>query len=378
MTLRQRILMAIKKKEPDYVPCAPWHAIVFPAKVLGIQLGDLCGALATRPIWKATLATAERFNFVSDILSPLCIGGGEYIPLRDAPITEKTEVKKEVFQRNRNNRWVRIIISTPKGDLTEERICPTDAVDVCRKYLIEDPVKDYPKIRYLLPDPNKFDWEEHLRVQREVGESGIVRLGFDTPWTWWIIHRGPAGYTDYYDYPEILDRFYEDYLNFVVKYIEVSEKYKPDVYWVHGVFDGMVGPNILDRYVYPFIKTVRKRTDIPLIHFISGKISPLLEREAEAGVDVLEPLEPNPIGDVDLSVAKRQIGSSVCLKGNLDPISVLERGSLEDIEREVKRCIEGAAEGGGYIFSTADEISPLTPEKNVLVMAESVKAYGKY
>jgi len=96
MTLRDRMLAPIQGKLPDCVPCAPWMAIEFPAKVLGIPLGELCSALATVPIWKATLQSSRKFGVVSDILSPLCIGGGEYIALRDAPQNSCTRVRREV------------------------------------------------------------------------------------------------------------------------------------------------------------------------------------------------------------------------------------------------------------------------------------------
>ena len=102
-----------------------------------------------------------------------------------------------------------------------------------------------------------------------------------------------------------------------MKYINISEKYRPDLYWVHGVYDAMVGPNIQDKYIYPFIKEIRRNTDIPLIRFVSGKISNLLEKEVETGVEVIEVLEPYPTGDVDLSDAKKRIGKEVCLKGDI-------------------------------------------------------------
>jgi hypothetical protein len=372
------MLTVIKGSIPDYVPCAPWMPIVFPAKVLNIKLGDLCGALASCPIWEATLKTTKKFNVISDVLSPLCIGGGEYITLRDAPVTENTEVRKKIIKEEGNNRYVKITVSTPEGDCVEERICPVDGVDAGIKPLIKDPEKDYPRIKYLLPDPKTFDWDNHLAVQKEVGESGIVRLGFDTPWTRWIIYRGTDGYTDFYDYPEVLDRFFEDYLEHVLKYIKECEKHNPDVLWVHGVYDAMVGSNIQYKYIYPFIKKIRKSTSVPLVRFVSGKISHLLELEAETGVDIIEVLEPFPTGNVDLSDAKRRIGKYVCLKGNMDPVYALERSNLEELEKQIKWSIEAAAEGGGYIFSTADEVTPLTPEENIYALVEFVRKYGKY
>jgi hypothetical protein len=353
-------------------------AIEFPAEVLGIPLGDLCGALARVPIWKATLEASSRFGVVSDILSSLCIGGGEYIPLRDAPQNGSTRVRQEVYRQTPEKRWVRITVTTPEGDCVEERICPVDGVDAGISPLIKEPAAEYSKIKYLLTDPKEFDWTEHTAVQKEVGESGIVRLGFDTPFTRWIILRGPAGYTDIYDYPEIMSRFCDAYTGYVLDYIQEAERVNPDVYWVHGVYDGMVGAQTLERYVYPFIREIRKHTKRPLVRFISGKVARLLELEAATGIDVLEVLEPPPTGDVDLSAAKSLIGEKVCLKGNLDPVNVLERGTIEQIKDQVRWCLEAAAKGGRYIFSTADEVTPLTTADKISALVAWVEELGGY
>lgn len=136
--------------------------------------------------------------------------------------------------------------------------------------------------------------------------------------------------------------------------------------------------NFLDKYVFKFIKDIRKSTKTYLKHFISGKVSRFLEKEAEAGVDILETLEPPPISDVDLKDAKKRIGDKVVLSGNLDPINILEKGTPKQIREEVKKCLDAAAEGGGYIFSTADQITHLTPIENVIVMVDAVKEFGNY
>lgn len=375
MTPRERLITTIRHEEADYVPCSPWSCILFPSKALGIKLGDLSGALAICPFWKAQLRSDKKFGFDSRILSPLCLGGGEYIPVRES---EEVKVNKEIIRREGVKRWVRVTIKTPAGDLTEERCCPEDAVDWGIKPLIDNPKRDYKKIQYLLGNPSQMDFTEHQKAQEIIGDQGLLMLGFDTPWTWWIIRRGKAGFTDPFDYSPILGKFCEDYLDFVREYIGVCDTLQPDLYWIHGVYDGIAGPTLLDRYVFPFIKEIRKLTSTPLQYFLSGNCMELLEKVAGTGIDVLEPLEPFPLGDVDLAEVKRKIGDRVCLAGNLDPINVLERGTPQDVEREVKKCIGDAAEGGGYIFATADQITNITPFENVSTMVESVKRYGRY
>jgi len=80
----------------------------------------------------------------------------------------------------------------------------------------------------------------------------------------------------------------------------------------------------------------------------------------------------------DIGRAKQEIGQKVCLMGNVDPINVMLRGTLEKVEEECKRCIQIAAPGGGYILSLGGGPSMETPEENIQAMVKTAKKYGKY
>jgi uroporphyrinogen-III decarboxylase len=77
----------------------------------------------------------------------------------------------------------------------------------------------------------------------------------------------------------------------------------------------------------------------------------------------------------DIIQAKKVLGDHLCLKGNLKP-SLFVLGSPEDVEREVKRIIDGCAAGGGLIISaelTADARFELVDK-----MVQVTKTYGQY
>ncbi len=67
-----------------------------------------------------------------------------------------------------------------------------------------------------------------------------------------------------------------------------------------------------------------------------------------------------------------------CLMGNLDPLTVLERGSRETVLRETKRIVKSGMEGTGYIFCTAEGIAHDTPPENVKACVETVHRTGVY
>ena len=246
MTPRERLLTTIKHKEPDRVPCTPWNNAQFPTKVQRIPLEIYDGALGVRNytwFWKQTLNTDIQFGFDSVILSPICIGGGEYIPYINH---SKSVVTTETYEKNAKGK-VKITVETPAGILTEERGFISGNSDYCLSHIYKDVEKDFEKIKYIYPEPEEFNVDLYLDAQKEIGEQGLLMLGFDTPWTWWILKRGTEGFTDVYDNPKIMDKFYEWYTDYIIRYIKFFDKFSPDIYWVHGVNDNFAGPKFLDK-----------------------------------------------------------------------------------------------------------------------------------
>jgi uroporphyrinogen-III decarboxylase len=110
-----------------------------------------------------------------------------------------------------------------------------------------------------------------------------------------------------------------------------------------------------------------------------GRSRPAVDILAEESrIDALEPLERRPTGDVDLKEVKTKFGARLSLKGNVNSIETMLQGTPADVEREVKVCVEAAAEGGGYILAVGDQIPYWTPEENIRMLVEAGRRYGRY
>jgi len=83
------------------------------------------------------------------------------------------------------------------------------------------------------------------------------------------------------------------------------------------------------------------------------------------------------MGDVDLEKVKNDIGDRVCLKGNIDLLNVIKRGTPELIREKVKEAIQIASPGGGFILSTSDSIREGTPLENVKTYFKAAREYGR-
>jgi hypothetical protein len=78
----------------------------------------------------------------------------------------------------------------------------------------------------------------------------------------------------------------------------------------------------------------------------------------------------------DIFRAKDVLKDHVCIEGNV-PSSLLQIGSVQDVQSYCRKLIDVIGKGGGYILgprSSTDEVKP----ENLKAMIEFTKEYGKY
>lgn len=81
---------------------------------------------------------------------------------------------------------------------------------------------------------------------------------------------------------------------------------------------------------------------------------------------------------MNLKICKERYGDKLALWGNVSCATTLISGTVEDTRKEVVKCIEDAAPGGGYILASSNSIYPGCKYENVLAMVETKEKYGRY
>ena len=114
---------------------------------------------------------------------------------------------------------------------------------------------------------------------------------------------------------------------------------------------------------------------IPVLKHSDGNIYPILDDMIEAGIKGIHPIEP---GTMDLKDVKERYGSKICILGNVDCRYVLPFGSEQDVRKDVRRCIDAAAKGGGYVLTSSNSIHANCKAENIHTMVEEARRYGKY
>jgi uroporphyrinogen decarboxylase len=108
-----------------------------------------------------------------------------------------------------------------------------------------------------------------------------------------------------------------------------------------------------------------------------GAVMDFIPLFIDMGADILNPIQPNAAG-MNTKVIKELYGDKICFHGGVDTQTILSRGTISDVEQEVKRRLRDLAPGGGYICAPSHNIQHGVPVKNILTMYETIQIYGKY
>lgn len=129
---------------------------------------------------------------------------------------------------------------------------------------------------------------------------------------------------------------------------------------------GLIGPSLYQEIAMPAEKSLLEKlhaaTRIPLSLHICGNATPILPLMAATGADVLE-LDHA----VDLAEAFAATGPDIAIWGNLDPVSVLSRGTPESV-REVASAALSTAKAAGrsrFVLSSGCTLAVETPPENI-------------
>jgi len=373
MTSRQRLLTTIKHQEPDRVPISPRYY-------------DYLDGVEGCHCWMHYLKFAEKMG--ADpliILEPrwsnyLYHYEGRYDDL------ENVEVDLRIIDES-TRKLVRQVFKTPAGNLTCMHQLPTRESHITMDHMLEPPVKsrqDLEKIQFLLPKPDTAFVRDALLVKDLVGERGLVEVRPTQGTDQFLVDAlgVEQAFTAYYDdrsmITELLQLFNRYHQAIMRQALEAGMEMIFDTWYNTSMSIGWSPAQFRELFV-PFI-----RQNVELVHsygalydyYDDGKMDKTLEFLADAGVDVVQTLTPPPMGDVDLASAKARIGDRVCLKGNVDQVNVILRGTPAEIREAVREAVAVGAPGGGFILSTADSIRPETRWENVAAFFDAAHEFA--
>jgi uroporphyrinogen-III decarboxylase len=117
---------------------------------------------------------------------------------------------------------------------------------------------------------------------------------------------------------------------------------------------------------------------MPIYTHTCGFIGDRLELMQSTGIDGIECMDPPPLGDTELSDAKKRVGDKLFLKGNMDSVNVLLHATPDILDEYVKQMIADGGSGGGYILSSACSVAPEVDPEIMKLLVPLAEKYGTY
>jgi hypothetical protein len=133
-------------------------------------------------------------------------------------------------------------------------------------------------------------------------------------------------------------------------------------------------PQFLHRYHYPYVRRLAaawREHGYTVLYHSDGNYLEAIPELAACGIDGFYCLEPGC--GMDIVELKRRWPELVWA-GGVDGVALMERGTPEQVRREVRRQIleSGVLENGGMLVATSSEINPLIPPENFLALLQAV------
>ena len=299
---------------------------------------------------------------------------------------ERVRVTKE--EKTAERRYTRYRVDTPKGHLTAEEAV-TRGVDTL--WTTEPLVKDRDDAEKIMSVPYRFtppDLTGFLEASDRLGDRGVPVLFVSSP---------VAMVSRLMDFQVFLEWTITE-RPLVDRMIQVARERVADR--LQYVLEGGVGPlvrfggceqatppmmsnRLFEEFIVeheaPLWQMVRDAGRIVWVH-CHGKVATVIDRFVDLGVQLLDPVEPPPQGDIEIGEAKnRAARGPMTLLGNIE-FDMLRSCSQDQVEREVTKAIR---EGGRKHFILGASAHPRSAvsdklRDNLVRFAEAGIRYGTF
>lgn len=386
MTSKERVLTALKHREPDRIPYDLGATI-------DTGIHHICYRNLLQYMGKEHLIKEEEqtqfMDFATgivqidkEIADELRVDARGIVPSHSSSWKEtvRKEGDYEVIIDGLGAKWFR----PPGGYYFDQKEGSYPLAGVTSVAEIED--YDWPN----LADPERV---RGLREKiRELGEDHAIAIGDPFGGIFALGFR-MRGYMNFYldlagnpsfacslmdKFTELKIQYWDTVLSEVGDLVNVIV-YEDDL----GQQDRtLTSPEMYRRLVKPrhkricsFIKQKISDSTYILLHS-DGSIYDIIPDLIEIGVDILNPVQVSA-ANMDSKKLKKEFGDEIAFwGGGVDTQRVLSFGTPDEVVDEVKKRIDDLAPGGGFVFSTIHDIQPEVPPANIMAMWETLQSYG--
>lgn len=139
----------------------------------------------------------------------------------------------------------------------------------------------------------------------------------------------------------------------------------------------MMSEALYCRYLKPRLKRVIDaaraiKPDVLIFYHSCGYVLPLIEHLIDAGIDVLNPVQPECM---DFGEVYERFGDRLSFHGTIGTQTTMPFGTPEEVRETVRRNLDIAGPRGGLLVQPTHLLEPEVPVENVVAYIEACEAY---
>ena len=248
-------------------------------------------------------------------------------------------------------------------------------------------------LKHPWPEPDDPGYTRGLRARVEEMRDGtncalVLNLSL------WVLQcsQNVRGYEDWYvdlaTQPELLECMADCLTESMLGPLEAVTSEIGDLVDVISVSDDIghqdrlcMSPATYRRVFKPrharMMQAITSRSRAPVMWHTCGSVVDVIDDLHEIGVTCLNPVQTTA-ARMEARSLKEKFGDRMAFWGGIDTMTVLNHGSAEDVQREVRSKINSLAPGGGYMLNPTHNVQPDVPVENLLAMIEAGLEYGRY
>ena len=317
MTKKERLWAVYKGETPDRMPVKLWNLYKNQNPV--------------HPAYKRMYNIAlEKTDLVGEASSPFDIYGGI-----------KTQNVYEAYTEPYGGDWTAhvSIIHAPAGSLKQVYLASNKGhPGLTKEHYVKDE-SDLKKILSLEYEPYPVSLKKYENALSDMGDDGIVMFEISHPayMLYELTGSENLGYL-LYDAPGLVEEvtavFAKRLYNHVKAVIEAGiANYGPFAIAYYGpelLIPPLVSFDTFDKLVFdmdkPYLDLIKNAGGYVWVH-CHGRVGKLIRRFGEMGVDIMNPIEPPPMGDttVGQAISEAESSGKIGLEGNVEICDLLNR-----------------------------------------------------
>lgn len=172
--------------------------------------------------------------------------------------------------------------------------------------------------------------------------------------------------TDFFDDPKFVRDLFEFVIEMELDFARLQIEAGVDVMGMGDAAASLIGPKIYEELVWPYEKKlidgVHKLGAAVRLH-ICGDTRAILKGIGRLGCEIVDLDYLAPVSE-----ARRKMGDAQILLGNIDPVSVLQDSTPEEIYKAVEQCHKEA--GSNFVVGAGCEVTRDTATENLRVLTD--------